>query len=242
MTVGDDNMWVNVGRSSFTCRRAASRRCCAARRRRGARSRRAGEAAAERAPRSSPRRASRFAEKSEHIEATCPWGNDIRALRAADRFGEHEARHAVRRVDGAAAAPRPASRASTSRDSACKREGRGAAPRIVPVGAQPEADLPRDRRAPPAPTTGTTSRSTSRISPGRTSSSLKRGLITEESNQYQYRFQDIVDPENGTLLFELEHEVRSLHAPAVRPPVREPQPGAEQRTYVRGLDAFVADK
>lgn len=38
-------------------------------------------------------------------------------------------------------------------------------------------------------------------------------LITEESDENQYRFQTIVNPENGKPLFEIEHEVRSLHHP-----------------------------
>lgn len=42
---------------------------------------------------------------------------------------------------------------------------------------------------------------------------LALGLITEESNQSQYRFQDIVDPADGRLLLTLEHEVRSMRHP-----------------------------
>ena len=41
----------------------------------------------------------------------------------------------------------------------------------------------------------------------------KRGLITEESDQYQYRWQDIVCLETGKHLFTIEHEVRSLTHP-----------------------------
>ncbi|MGH8617513.1 MAG: hypothetical protein ACREUW_07450 [Burkholderiales bacterium] len=40
-----------------------------------------------------------------------------------------------------------------------------------------------------------------------------RGLITEESDQYQYRFETIFDPEDGRALFEIQHEVRSLSHP-----------------------------
>jgi len=40
-----------------------------------------------------------------------------------------------------------------------------------------------------------------------------RDLITEESDQHQYRFQTIVDPSSGEALFDIEHEVRSLHHP-----------------------------
>ena len=41
----------------------------------------------------------------------------------------------------------------------------------------------------------------------------KKGLITEESDENQYRFQSIIDPNSGKPLFEIEHEVRSLHHP-----------------------------
>lgn len=40
-----------------------------------------------------------------------------------------------------------------------------------------------------------------------------RGLITEESNESQYRFQDIVDVETGAVLSVIEHEVRSMRHP-----------------------------
>lgn len=42
---------------------------------------------------------------------------------------------------------------------------------------------------------------------------LERGLITEESNQSQYRFRDIVDPDSGAVLATIEHEVRSMRHP-----------------------------
>src|SRR5262249_39359503 len=41
----------------------------------------------------------------------------------------------------------------------------------------------------------------------------ERGLVTEESNWYQYRFQDIVDPDTSRPLFTIEPEVRSLLSP-----------------------------
>ena len=40
-----------------------------------------------------------------------------------------------------------------------------------------------------------------------------KGLITQESDQHQYRFQDIVDPDSGKVLFTIEHEVRSMRHP-----------------------------
>lgn len=42
---------------------------------------------------------------------------------------------------------------------------------------------------------------------------LARGLVTEESDAHQYRFQAIVDPASGDVLTEIEHEVRSMRHP-----------------------------
>ncbi len=48
----------------------------------------------------------------------------------------------------------------------------------------------------------------------------ERGLVSQESNQWQYRFLDIVDPADGRALFRIEHEVRSLTHPLLRPAAR----------------------
>ena len=42
---------------------------------------------------------------------------------------------------------------------------------------------------------------------------LEHGLITDESNEHQYRFTDVIDPLNGDVLLTLEHEVRSMRHP-----------------------------
>jgi hypothetical protein len=67
----------------------------------------------------------------------------------------------------------------------------------------------------------------------------ERGLVTEESNWYQYRFQDLVDPETGRVLFTLEHEVRSLLSPLYLRPLINRNPAQRQPTYQRGRDAFI---
>ncbi len=66
-----------------------------------------------------------------------------------------------------------------------------------------------------------------------------RGLVTEESNWYQYRFQDLVDPDTGRVLFTVEHEVRSLRSPLYLRPLVNRNPAQRQPTYQRGRDAFV---
>jgi len=47
----------------------------------------------------------------------------------------------------------------------------------------------------------------------------ERGLITEGIRNHQFRFQDIVDPDSGTPVFVLEHEVRSSRHPGFRRPL-----------------------
>ena len=41
----------------------------------------------------------------------------------------------------------------------------------------------------------------------------ERGLVFEESDQWQYRFKDIVDLDSGEVLYTIEHEVRSMTHP-----------------------------
>ena len=68
---------------------------------------------------------------------------------------------------------------------------------------------------------------------------LERGIVSEESNPYQYRFVDIVDPESGKVMFELEHEVRCVTHPMYRRPLINRNPAQRQPTYVAGRDAQV---
>jgi catechol 2,3-dioxygenase-like lactoylglutathione lyase family enzyme len=66
----------------------------------------------------------------------------------------------------------------------------------------------------------------------------ERRLISEESDQHQYRFVSIVDPDSGEVLTELEHEVRSMsHAMANRPLVNR-NPAVNFFTYQKGNEIF----
>ena len=61
---------------------------------------------------------------------------------------------------------------------------------------------------------------------------LARGLVTEESSQSQYRFQDITDLDTGQVLATLEHEVRSMRHPFFARPL-------VNRSLANHGDAFV---
>ncbi len=66
----------------------------------------------------------------------------------------------------------------------------------------------------------------------------KQGLITEESDQHQYRFENIVDLDSGKVLFTIEHEVRSMRHPLYARPLVNRNPDQTNRNYVPGRDAW----
>lgn len=65
-----------------------------------------------------------------------------------------------------------------------------------------------------------------------------RGLITEESNPWQYRFTDIVEPETGDVLFVVEHEVRSMTHPLYARPLVNRNAAINNRNYAPGHEAW----
>ncbi len=68
----------------------------------------------------------------------------------------------------------------------------------------------------------------------------EHGLVTQESDAHQYRFQAIVDPETGKTLCEIEHEVRSLFHPMWGRELVNRNPAQNIFAYARGRDAMRA--
>jgi hypothetical protein len=67
---------------------------------------------------------------------------------------------------------------------------------------------------------------------------LDRGLVSQEDNQYQYRFKDIVDLADGRHLFTVEHEVRSATHPMYLRPLVNRDPTQTNRNYAHGHDEW----
>jgi hypothetical protein len=67
----------------------------------------------------------------------------------------------------------------------------------------------------------------------------ERGLVSQEDNQYQYRFRDIVDLASGAPLFRVEHEVRSATHPMYLRPLINRDPSQTNRTYAAGHDQWL---
>jgi catechol-2,3-dioxygenase len=65
----------------------------------------------------------------------------------------------------------------------------------------------------------------------------ERNLVFQESDQHQYRFQDIVDPDNGKVLFTIEHEIRSMKHPMFLRDLVNRNPSQTIMRYAPGGDA-----
>jgi hypothetical protein len=67
----------------------------------------------------------------------------------------------------------------------------------------------------------------------------ERSLVSEESDQHQYRFQTLVDPDDARPLTELEHEVRSLRHPQHNRRLVNRNAAQNFFTFNRHREAFV---
>jgi hypothetical protein len=67
---------------------------------------------------------------------------------------------------------------------------------------------------------------------------LERGLITEESNDSQYRFAEIVDLDSGKPLLTVEHEVRSMRHPMFARALVNRNPAVTNNDYATGHEAL----
>lgn len=66
----------------------------------------------------------------------------------------------------------------------------------------------------------------------------ERGLVSEESDQYQYRFKEIVDLDSGKPLFAIEHEVRSMTHPLGSRPLVNRNPNQSNLAFAPGHESL----
>lgn len=174
-----------------------------------------------------------------HVAVTCPWGNRLRCQSPNRRFadmtlGMPYIEFPVGRgdADGIARFYRQVMHAPSRVDTS---QGEPAA--HVHVGTGQELIF-RETSAPLAPYDGHHIAIYIADFSGPHDWLAQHGLVTEESNPYQYRFEKIVDPDTRRELFVLEHEVRSVTNPMYLRPLVNRNPAQKQRTYQRGRDAF----
>lgn len=182
----------------------------------------------------------RFAweERDGVVEATCPWGNRYRCHAPAPEFGATEL--AIAYVEFGVP---PGSATGIARfyeqilGAHVALEDGAAAMAVVSTGATQRLRFRETSRPLPQYDGHHVQIYVGDFS-GPHRLLQERGLVTEESDEYQYRFRDLVDPADGRPLFTIEHEVRSLTHPLYARPLVNRNPEQSNRAYVRGHDAF----
>ena len=238
MSVGLDNMWVNIGRSQCHLPTGDAQRL------RGT----IGvvvpdlDALVQRLEKVAARlEGTKFAfhRDKDRVDVTCPWGNRFRCHAPGPEFGATELALAyiefeVPRgaADGIARFYREALLAAV----AIEQRGAAAVARVNAGNAQQLLFLETGGAPPPYDGHHIQIYIADFSGPYRFLGA--RGLVTEESSAYQYRFRDIVDPGSGSVLFEVEHEVRSMRHPLYARPLVNRNPAQTQGGYVRGRDEF----
>ena len=237
LMAGVDNMWVNAGRSQF---HLPSRGTQVLRGHVGivmpdlaALKRRLQKVAPLLAE-------TRFAweERGGAVEATCPWGNRYRCYAPAPEFGSAELAIAYVEFDVPPGSAAGIIRFYQQIVNAHAQLETGATPvAVISTGATQRLRF-RETTRPLPEYDGHHIQVYITDFSGPHRRLLERGLITEESDEYQYRFRDLVDPADGRKLFTIEHEIRSLIHPLYARPLVNRNPEQSNRNYVRGQDAF----
>ena len=175
------------------------------------------------------------ADHGETVDVTCPWGNRLRCHAPSPRFGPI--------VLGIPYVAFDAPRGTAPRIVQFYREVLHAAAALdeagnARIGAGPDTVmLYRETDAALPPFGGHHVQVSLADFSGPYQRLLARGLVTEESDQHQYRFQALVDPASGEALLEVEHEVRSMHHPLYARALVNRNPEASNLRYAPGHDA-----
>lgn len=178
-----------------------------------------------------------FAEHNDHVETTCPWGNRIVVHPPGERFGDMQIGMPYIEFDvPAGTAKGIAGFYEKVFDTQTRVENNAA---HVSVGKGQELVF-RESANPPADYDGHHIQVYVANFSRPHQALVERGVLSEESNRYQYRFVDIVD-EAGKKLFKIEHEVRSITHPMYLRPLVNRNPRQNNRSYVPGRDGFVPE-
>jgi len=177
-------------------------------------------------------------EREGAIDATCPWGNRVRCHAPAPAFGGIELGIAYVEFDVPPGTAAGIVRFYREILQAHAELADGVQPTaVVSTGAAQRLRFRETRRSLPDYDGHHVQVYVTDFS-GPHRCLLERGLVTEESDEYQYRFRDLVDPGSGEHLFTIEHEVRSLTHPLYGRPLVNRNSEQSNRNYVRGHDAF----
>jgi hypothetical protein len=239
LTVGLENMWVNIGEQQLHLPTRTAQRF-------------SGHIALvlpqleplqqRLGPLQERLKGTRFAwsQETDHLAVTCPWGNHFRCYAPGEKFG-----------DMTLGMPYVEFRVRPGAADAIGRfyqDVMGAPYQLVPAGNLSLAVVAigrnqwlifRETEQPILPYDGHHIAIYVANFSGPYNFLNSHGLITEDVRNHQFRFKDIVDPGSGEKLHELEHEVRSLRHPLYRRPFVNRNPEQTQRNYRRGRDGLI---
>jgi hypothetical protein len=181
-----------------------------------------------------------FSEHNDHVEATCPWGNRVRCYEPdAERFGRitlgipYVEFEVPVGTTPAICAFYPAIMGMPAKLK--NGDGRVA---VVNTGHGQQLRF-RESDRPQGEYDGHHVQMYVTDFSGPHRRLAERNLIYSEDNQYQYRFRDIIDLENGKHLFTIEHEVRSATHPMFMRPMVNRNPTQTNRNYANGHDQWL---
>jgi hypothetical protein len=237
-----DNMWINAGRTQMHLPTAASRPQVM----RGTIGlivpdlRAVDDALTRVAPRLAGTQFA-FRREGETIAATCPWGNRFRIHAPdANRWGQTELGIAYLDFDvptGSARAIAAFYPALLGAPATVEVGADGLGIASVRVGADQRLRFVETRASIPEYDGHHIAIYIADFG-GPHAKLLQRGLVSRESDAHEWRFVDIVDPESGRLVYQLEHEVRSMRHPLFGRPLVNRNPAQTNRHYAKGQDAF----
>lgn len=181
-----------------------------------------------------------FRESNDCVETVCPWGNRIHVYTPdPERFGRIQLGMPFVRFD-----VRPG---TAERIARFYREIIDAPSQVHKNGAGPEARVQvgeqqyfyfRETDAPEKPYDKHHVQIYLSDFSGPYRKLLDLGLITMESNQYEYRFNDVIDLDTKEVLFTVEHETRSQTNPMYGRPLINRNPAATNTDYKPGHDGM----
>jgi catechol-2,3-dioxygenase len=181
-----------------------------------------------------------FRESNDGVETVCPWGNRIHVHEPdAARFGRVQLGMPYVRFD---VRPGTAERIARfyceimSAPAEVKKNGAGPEAKVQ-VGEQQYFYF-RETDAPEAPYDRHHVQIYLSNFSGPYRKLLDLGLITMETNDYEYRFKDVVDLDTREVLFTVEHETRSQTNPMYGRPLINRNPAATNMDYKPGHDSM----
>ncbi len=180
----------------------------------------------------------KVSEKNDYVEVTCPWGNRFN-MHSPDeeRFGPINLGMPYLEFDVPTGTAKGIERFYRELFGAQTRlEGNGSG-KVARISVGHHQDLLfRETKRKMAPYDGHHIQVYVQDFGGPHEEMVKRELLTEESNPYQYRFEHIVDLDTNETLFEIEHEIRSMTHPLYARPLVNRNPMQSQQSYQMGGD------